>query len=765
MSIALPGGEALVRAAVAEAIERSGRKGIEAARLGERLDGRFPPETWRRALEELEADGLAVEWNRRWLALRWTDWRVGVAQLLDGGDALIRSGERGEVGWFVGRRGLKTARDGDTVLIKPVRGRRAGRGSDLPPATVVKVLRRGITRVVGTLELSETRRWLIPFDPKTSLDLEVEGGDDLLEDQYVVAEVVGDGRPRGGPLRGRVGEVLGAADSPGVDVLVVLRHLDIPDRFPERVLAEAEGFPADPGPEDWRGREDLRQRVAVTIDGETARDFDDAISVERRPGGGFRLGVHIADVSHYVGEGSTLDLEAYRRGTSVYFPDRAVPMLPEALSNGLCSLRPEVPRLTLSAFLDIDPGGRVTSRRFAETVIESHRRLTYTEVRRLLEEPAPGDAGEYGAVLPLLASARELMEVLHRTRVERGSIDFDLPQGDVILDTDGVTVGVKPGERNVAHRIIEECMIAANEAVALELDGREADALYRVHEAPDPTDLEELKEILRSLGIALKGDLTDLHPSALQKVLARVEGRPEEPFVSTLVLRAMRRAAYEPLCRGHYALAARHYTHFTSPIRRYPDLLVHRQLKAEVLGRDPGAAERARLGERLGAIAEQTSSTERRAERAERLILQWKLVRLLADRVGEEFTGRITGVQPFGLFVQLVDFYVDGLVPIRSLADDFYVFDQEKHRLSGREHGHVFRLADEVRVVLTGVDARRRGLDLAIAGMPEPPPRRERRERPGRPPRRGRGDRPGPPRGSGAGPSRKGRSERRRRRR
>ncbi len=758
MSIALPGSEALTRAAVAEAIEAAGRKGTAGERLAAVLDGRFPPEDWRPALAELEADGDVVEWNRRWIAVRYTDWRVGVAQLLDGGDALIRTGERGEVGWFVGRKGLKTARDGDTVLIKPMRGRHAGRDRDLPPATVVKVLRRGFSRVVGTLEISEERRWLIPFDPKLSLDLEVEGGDELLEDQYVVVEADKGDRPRGGPLRGRVLEVLGTAESPGVDVLVILRHLDIPDRFPERVLAEASAFPADPRPEDWRGREDLRSRVTVTIDGESARDFDDAISVERRSGGGFLLGVHIADVSHYVREGTALDLEAYRRGTSVYFPDRAVPMLPEAISNGLCSLRPDVARLTMSGFLEIDAGGRVTSRRFAETVIRSHRRLTYDEVRRLLEEPAPGDPAEYGEVLTLLESARELMQIFHRMRVERGSIDFDLPQGDVVLDTDGVTVGVKPGERSVAHRIIEECMIAANEAVALELDGREADALYRVHEAPDPGDLEELKEILRSLGIALKGDLTDLHPSALQRVLARVEGKPEEPFVSTLVLRAMRRAAYEPLCGGHYALAARHYTHFTSPIRRYPDLLVHRQLKDEVLGRDPGAATRTLLGERLGAIAEQTSATERRAERAERLILQWKLVRLLADRVGEEFSGRITGVQPFGLFVQLVEFYVDGLVPIRSLADDFYVFDQEKHRLAGRDRGHVFRLADEVRVVLTGVDARRRGLELAIAGMPEPPPRPERRGRPGR----GRGGRPA---GRSTGPSRGRRRERPGRRR
>jgi len=711
---------ALARRAL-ERLEESGRRGLGREEVEQQ---KLTP-----ALDLLQQDGLAVEWNRRWLAVRFTDWVAGVVQQISGGDALIRSGQRGEAGYFVSARNLKGALAGDTVLVRPLGRKRQQRDQRLPEVTVVRVLKRRHQTLVGTLEIDGEHRWLVPFDPKLDLELEVIGGDELLEDQYVVVAIERPARGDRSPAQGRVVEVLGSPDVPGVDVEIVLRHYEIPDEFPESVLAEAAGRPADPDASDFEGREDLRSRTLVTIDGETARDFDDAISVDAMEDGSFLLGVHIADVSHYVEPGSALDLEAYRRGTSVYFPDRAVPMLPEALSNGLCSLRPEVPRLTLSAFLRISPEGEVVERRFAQTVIRSARRLTYSEVRRLLEESKRSDAKEYGEVLPLLETARELMKILYRQRLARGSIDFDLPEGDVILDSEGFTVGVRPGERSVAHRIIEEFMIAANEAVAYELESHEQPALYRVHDPPSRADLEELKEILQPLGLALKGDLEDLHPSAFQKILRRVEGKKEEPFVSSLVLRAMKQALYDPECRGHYALGSRHYTHFTSPIRRYPDLLVHRGLKGLLDGRGTREAEASQLVERLPGIAEHTSSTERRSERSERELLQWKLVRFLAGRIGEEFSGRVTGVQPFGLFVQLADYFVDGLVPIRTLADDYYVFDPEAHRLVGQEKERVFRLADEVRVQLAGVNPRQRGLELKVVGMPEPRAPRRRRSR------------------------------------
>ena len=696
-------------------LENRQRKGATAEELESGLSDEWRQADVDEALKVLSSTGDAIAWRGRWYLPRFTDFEVGSVQVLERGDALIRSGAGGEAGYFVRRRNLKGAVDGDMVLLKRTGSRRRQReASLLPEAAIERVLARRYRRLVGTLEMDGQRRWLVPFDPKLNLEVVVEGGDELLEDQYVVVDLVSHPQSGRGPIRGRVIEVLGSPDVPGVDVEVVLRHFEIPDEFPPEVLAEAGAFPGDPEQQEIEIREDLRHKTVITIDGETARDFDDAISVHRLADGGFELGVHIADVSAYVRSGTGLDREAYRRGTSVYYPDRAIPMLPENLSNGLCSLRPEVPRLCLSAFLTLDRDGAVQKRRFAETVIRSTRRLTYEEVQRLLEKPRKSDPDRYGDVLELIRDARGLMKRLLERRMERGSIDFDLPEGDVVLDSEGFTVGVQPEKRTVAHRIIEEFMIAANEAVAAELMGHESPAIYRIHTAPSPNDLEELRMVLAGLGIRLKGDLEALHPSVLQDLLVRVEGRPEESFVSSMVLRSMQRAIYHPECRGHYALSSQHYLHFTSPIRRYPDLLVHRQLKRLLKAKTEEDAHQRMLAKALPAIAEHTSQTERRAEQSERVLLQWKLVRFLAERVGETFRGRITGVQPFGFFVQLTDYFVDGLVPVRSLTDDFYRYEAESHQLVGRSNRRRFRLADEIEVVLTGVDLRRRGLELRL---------------------------------------------------
>lgn len=716
-SIDLPGGRELLREKLAAATEAAGKKGASRRELARELGGEAGELGLEDAMAELVRQGRAIEKDGRWVALRWSGLVPGVVQGTKRGDAVIRSGRSGEVGYHVSRPRLHGARDGDRVLVQRISGGRRRRGARLPDAKVVSVLYPGRRTMVGFLRRSGDRWLLVPFDTKVSLEVEV-GGDRLGagEGEYVVVRI--DPRATGpvGRMRGVVAERLGDVEQPGVDVLVILRHFGIEDRFPEMVIAESEERPEEPEAGDWRKREDLRSEVVVTIDGASARDFDDAISVARIAQGGYRLGVHIADVSHYVREGEALDLEAYRRGTSVYFPERAVPMLPERLSNGLCSLRPSVPRLTLSVFLDIDREGEVVRSRFSPSVISSVRRLTYEEVRRLLEERAAGDASEYGEVLDLLERAKSLMEILNGKRRRRGSIDFDLPEGDVILDTDGVTVGVRAEERNVAHRIIEEFMIAANEAVARKLDGSQIPAMYRVHEAPDRLDLEELRGALRPFGLELSGSLDNLQPAALQAILERVEGRPEAPLVSSLVLAAMRRAQYSDQCLGHYALAAPFYTHFTSPIRRYPDLIVHRCLKI-LLSRSEEKAEESDLRERMPLMAEHSSERERLAERAERELLQWKKVRFLADRVGEVFGGRITGVQSFGLFIRLDDYFVDGFVPIRALTDDYYYFEPDRFRLVGRRHGQTFRLADAVEVKLEGIDMVHRSLDLAVIGL------------------------------------------------
>lgn len=582
----------------------------------------------------------------------------------------------------------------------------------------------GGEEIVGAVRTAGDGKRLVPYDSRRD-ELPLSGADRVADGSYVVAEVLergGDGGRAGRRDRGERGrrggggaesvarwvETLGPPETPGVDTEVVLRHYRVPRHFPQPALSEAAELPADPSPGSFGRRRDLRSATLVTIDGEDAQDFDDALSAERTEDG-WRLGVHIADVSHWVASESALDLEAERRGTSVYFPGRVVPMLPPELSDGLCSLRPGVPRLTLSAVLDVDRRGKVVRRRFAETLIESRRRLTYEEVRRVLEEPRAGDAEEYGEVLPLLEALYELMQVLHARRVARGSLDFDLPEGDVELDTDGTTVGVLPQRRTIAHRIVEEAMIAANEAVAATLVEADMPALYRVHAAPAEDDVEALREGLALLDIELPEG--PLRPAGLARILAASEGRPDAPFISSLIMRSMKAAFYSPQCRGHFALASSRYTHFTSPIRRYPDLIVHRRLK-RMMARARGKP--ARPLEALSGVADAASEAERRATRAERDVLQWKKVRFLADRVGEVFPGRITGVQSFGLFVQLDDYWVDGLVPIRTLGDEYFRFDEEAHRLVGEDSGRTLRLADPVEVELVGIATAHRGLDLVL---------------------------------------------------
>jgi ribonuclease R len=621
---------------------------------------------------------------------------------------------------FVPRSGMHGAMDGDTVLAREELPRSRGRSdaSDRISGTVVRVLDRARERVVGRFEKHDGRADVLPYDPRIDAVVRIADGKTRGAREGEIVEARLTAFPDARRIaHGVVEERIGFLGEPGVDIEIVLRSHGLPPRFPQPVVEEAERYPSRVRTEDLLGRRDFRDRRVVTIDGETAKDFDDAVEIEKTSSG-FRLGVHIADVSHYVQEGTGLDDEARSRGTSVYFPGRVLPMLPEKLSNGLCSLNPGVDRLVLSAILETDRKGRVLGAQFVKGVIRSSERMTYTEVARLLEgRPTAADEDRYGALLADFRDMGELAARLRERRDSRGSIDFDLPDADVVLDDAGVVVGIVPESRNIAHRLIEEFMLAANEAVARHLFFAKQPAIYRVHDRPDPDRLTDLREVLQSFGYDLKGNLEEVPSAAFQRILKDIEGKPEERLLSDLLLRAQRKAVYSPENRGHYALAAPYYCHFTSPIRRYPDLVVHRQLSALLEKSRPVAAKDFdAVNERLGEIASHSSERERRAEAAERESLLWKKIVFMKDKVGRDFDAFVTGVAAFGLFVTLQDFFVEGLVPVSGLGDDFYVYEQKQHRLRGRSSGRTYRLGDPIRVQLKGIDEVRRRLDFRLPG-------------------------------------------------
>jgi ribonuclease R len=521
----------------------------------------------------------------------------------------------------------------------------------------------------------------------------------------------------GSGVAGTVVEVLGPLDKPGVDTRVVARRYGLPLAFPEETLRAAGRLPEAVPPEVAASRERFDDPAPVTIDGETARDFDDAIAVAARPGGGFRLWVHIADVGHFVAPGDPLDREARARGTSVYFPDRVLPMFPEALSNDLCSLRPGEDRLVQSAVLDLDARGEVSGVRFADGVIRSAARLTYTQVAAVLEAGTERRkaAGVPAAVVPMLRVADRLREVLEKRRRARGSVDFDLPEPRILLDVEGVMTGITVEPRNTAHRLIEECMLAANEAVAGWLQTHEAPCLYRIHEKPDPLKLEALDAFVHPLGLSLRVDLQSVTPKDVQALLDAAEGKPEYAVVAQVALRSMRQARYSEENVGHFGLAAPVYCHFTSPIRRYPDLVVHRFLRAARHGKLRALSG---LAAELPALGESCSQLERTAETAERELLEWKKIAFMRGREGDVFEGVVTGVAPFGLFLQLTETLVEGLLRVEQLGGDRFAYDAARQELRAERGSARYGLGQPLQVVVQRVDTVLRRVDLGLEGAP-----------------------------------------------
>ena len=696
------------------AITQRGRKGMTVQQLinhfaAERKTGRSDlRRNVRPALKTLQREGRVVLGRgKRYFVAGASDLVTGRLRSVPGGHLEVSAVDAAGPPVRIPPTGMRGALEGDTVLVRLERPRKRARADGVREGVVVRVIERARREVVGRWVVGGGRPHVRPLERRLRFTVaptssRVEGEP---EEGELVVISVDSVDSRGTHARGALLERLGNAADPGVIERVVLRLNGIEEEFSDAALREAEQLPAAIGETDIGRRADLRGEATITIDGETARDFDDAVSAREVGNGGIEVSVHIADVSHYVRPGTALDEAARERGTSVYLPGVCVPMLPERLSNDLCSLREGVDRLTWTARYTVDRRGTMTNRSTRASVIRSRRRCTYTEVAEWLEVPRkswPAEVAPFADSLHLLAEAADR---LGRRRREVGSLDFDLAEPELILDPEGRVVAIQPAARNRAHRLIEELMVAANRSVAQLLLEAGQPALHRVHDQPEASRVEELKQVVSDLGLHLVGDSNSLEPSALQALLDEADGRPEERLVDMLVLRTLARALYSPEPRGHYALTTDEYLHFTSPIRRYPDLVVHRMLRRlHEEGALPEGAERDAVEAELVLLGESCSAAERRAEAAERTAVEWKTVLFLREREGEVFAGHISGVTDFGLFVRLDEISVDGMVHISELNDDYYQYDDRRHRLVGERDGRVWRLGDAIEVRLVRVD-------------------------------------------------------------
>ena len=675
--------------------------------------------TFKRHIKALVSDGelIQIRGNRFGLPEKM-DLHVGRLQTHPAGYGFVVP-ERpieaaGDI--YVSGPNLNEAMHGDRVVARIERVKEGGRVE----GRIIRILERANQLIVGRYDRDESGMgYVTPFDRRVLMDIFVPPGQEggASPGEMVTAELTRWPTPTRGAT-GRVAEVLGDIDAPGVDTEIIIRKYGIPDAHSPEAVEDASRLGTAVSEKDIRGRSDFRGLLTVTIDGEHARDFDDAITLERLPNGHYWLGVHIADVSHYVQEGGALDRDAYERGTSVYFPERAVHMFPTELATGLCSLNPHVDRLAQSCFMEVDRRGEVVRSEFHDGVIRSDERMTYTAVNAILTNRDPELMKRYAPLVGTFEMMRDLFGILNDARHRRGSIDFDLHEAEVILDEGGMVEDIIALERNVAHRLIEEFMLLANETVASYLEAQQVPALYRIHEEPDVVKVAKFEDFVSGFGYSLAAPLTALRPRHFQKLIERIHGKPEEKPIAFLMLRTMQKARYAPENLGHFGLAAPSYTHFTSPIRRYPDLVVHRALRA-VRKQSLTEERREEWTDEMPEVARHTSEMERRADDAERELLQWKKVKFMADKVGDEFEGYVTGVAAFGLFVELIEHFVEGLVHVSTMADDYYRFIEDAHMLRGENTHKVYRLGDKVRVQVIRVNMETRQVDLGLVDVLE----------------------------------------------
>ena len=578
---------------------------------------------------------------------------------------------------------------------------------------VIKILERGTREIVGTFQESAGFGFVVPDNQRFLRDIFIQKENFLgaRNQDKVVVEIRDYGTRKRSP-EGKIIQVLGNSEEKGIDVLSVAKSCGLPMEFPEKVLNQAERIRESLNEGDFYGRLDLRDVPMVTIDGEDAKDLDDAVSLSKE-GNLFHLGVHIADVSNYVQYSSALDREALKRGTSVYLVDRVIPMLPKKLSNGICSLNAGEDRLALSCLMDIDEKGKVVSHGIAETVIHVNERMTYTDVKKILRKEDQQLAERYRELLPMFFQMEELSALLRKRRKKRGAIDFDFPESKIELDENGKPVRIYPYEQNVATRIIEDFMLAANETVAQEYAQAGIPFVYRTHDTPDMEKMEPVLELVHRAGVKVKKSKEEIRPKEVQKILKELEGKESEDFFSRLLLRSMKQARYTTECTGHFGLAARYYCHFTSPIRRYPDLQIHRIIKENLRGKMTEAKMR-HYEEILDEVARQSSATERRAEEAERETIKMKKAEYMESQIGEIFEGVISGVTDWGLYVELPN-TVEGLVHVNSLMDDYYVYDSVHYTLTGERKKRSFAIGQKVKVRVAQADARERTVDFVLA--------------------------------------------------
>lgn len=610
---------------------------------------------------------------------------------------------------YIGADKTRDAMHGDTVQIVV----EAARGGRRPEGTVVRVLERANKTLVGFYQKNKSFGFVIPDNQKISTDVFIPQGKDMgaVTGHKVIVTMTEYGGERKKP-EGVITEIIGHVNDPGTDILSIVKAYGIPEEYPSEVMRQVSRMPDEVMPEDIAGRKDLRSWQTVTIDGEDAKDLDDAITISREEYG-YKLGVHIADVSHYVTENSPLDEEALKRGTSVYLVDRVIPMLPHKLSNGICSLNAGTDRLALSCIMEIDNQGRVIGHEVAETVINVDRRMTYTAVSEIVTERNEETMAEYRDFVEMFDLMKELADILREKRSQRGSIDFDFPETKIILDDKGKPVDIKPYDRNAATKIIEDFMLMANETIAEDYFWQELPFVYRTHDYPDPEKMKRLGVFINNFGYTIRAQNGEVHPKELQKLLRKIEGTEEEALISRLTLRSMKQAKYMSVCTGHFGLAAKYYTHFTSPIRRYPDLQIHRIIKENLHGNltDKRIAHYDKI---LTGVTVQCSAMERRAEEAERETVKLKKCEFMTKRIGEVFEGVISGVTNWGFYVELPN-TVEGLVHVSELQGDYYVFDEERMELRGETGGKIYKLGQKVAVVVTGTDRLTKTVDFLPA--------------------------------------------------